>query len=64
MATRLEEFSSAIEVAGLLLPQPLLVCADWCDENHEAELAYALKWCAGKGYRPFKRHDGEPEATR
>lgn len=35
----------------------LLVFADWCDEHEKPDFAYALRWCAGRGRRPYKRHD-------
>lgn len=34
---------------------PLLVTADWCDENDMANFAYAFRWCAARGIRPFNR---------
>lgn len=57
MTQTLYDFMPAVEAAKPDDPQPLLVAADWCDENGKARLAYALKWCAGKGKRPFRRTD-------
>lgn len=51
----LTNFWPAVETAGVDDPQPLLVAADWYDENEKPDLAHFLKWCAGKRKRPFRR---------
>lgn len=48
---------SGVEQARADDPAPLLVCADWCDEHQKVDLAYSLKWCAGKKRRPYLRTD-------
>lgn len=48
---------TGVEEAGPENPQPLLVCADWCDENGNPALAYALRWSAAHKRRPYRRTD-------
>lgn len=52
---QLADFWPGIESAEPDSPAPLLVCADWCDENEQPNLAFALRWCAARGRRPFRR---------
>jgi hypothetical protein len=37
-------------------PVPLLVCADYCDEQDKQSIGYALRWCAGHKRRPSHRN--------
>lgn len=55
--TTLEDLWPGVEQAPPDKPGPLLVAADWFDENDKPELAYALTWCAGHGKRPLVRTD-------
>jgi uncharacterized protein (TIGR02996 family) len=41
--------------ANLADPTPLLVLADWLEEQGADELAHAWRWMARRGYRPAKR---------
>jgi uncharacterized protein (TIGR02996 family) len=41
--------------ANLADPMPLLVFADWLEEQGADELAHAWRWMARRGYRPAKR---------
>jgi uncharacterized protein (TIGR02996 family) len=41
--------------ADLADPTPILVLADWLEEQGADELAHAWRWIARRGYRPGKR---------
>jgi uncharacterized protein (TIGR02996 family) len=47
-------FLQSIE-ANLADATPLLVFADWLEEQGADELAHAWRWMARRGYRPGKR---------
>src|SRR5262245_39865186 len=57
MAADLESLWPGVEAALPDNPGPLLIAAEWGDENNESDLAYLLKWCAGHGKRPHRRTD-------
>jgi uncharacterized protein (TIGR02996 family) len=41
--------------ANLADPTPILVLADWLEEQGNERLAHAWRWMARRGYRPGKR---------
>jgi uncharacterized protein (TIGR02996 family) len=41
--------------ANLADPTPILVLADWLEEQGNDRLAHAWRWMARRGYRPGKR---------
>jgi hypothetical protein len=53
VSATLEELWPGVKAAAPDDPAPLLVAADKCDEVGKPDLAYALRWCAGKKRRPF-----------
>jgi uncharacterized protein (TIGR02996 family) len=47
-------FLRSIE-ADLDDPAPILIYADWLEEQGKDQLAYAWRWMGRRGYRPAKR---------
>src|SRR5690242_16996779 len=47
-------FLRSIE-ADLADAAPLLIYADWLEEQGKEQLAYAWRWMGRRGYRPAKR---------
>ncbi len=55
MSTALGDLWPGVENSAPDDPAPLLVAADKADEEGDPRLAYALRWCAGKRRRPYRR---------